>query len=324
MAITAYTGPLIGFGLANTGSSIPSEYNDQRGPSLFDLGQGMLDPRPAYNYDPGNAVTTPTYGFWDNAGLVDAVPAAASSNAIALSQSATANGTLTLSGTGTGVLSGQTLVSPVSGVTYTSLVQIDSTSITNTSNGTSFGTSGTVRIWNPAWMVARNVTITSSVNDSGGAYTVTGFDVYGYKITEQIVGPNATTVQGVKAFKYVQSITSSGTINSTGVYVGFGNTFGMPMKLQSPGYATIWAGAGTSAVAVSVSSGFTFASTRATVTSTTPDVRGTWNSTATGGAAPDGSTYRLNVLVSPSVANLATITSTNFSGLFGATQFTTA
>lgn len=318
MGITAFSGPVYVYGITQTASGVTTEYNDQRGPSVFDLGSGLMDPRVQYNYIPGDQPTNQTFAFFDNVATIDYIPAATSSNGIAATQSATGNGALTLGATGAGITTGVSIIAPETGRTVTGLIAIDGACGGSSLAGVSFGQSGTTQIWNPATLAARCLTITSSVNDSGGAYTFVGRDTYGFKLTETVAGPNAATVTTQKAFKYLSTITSCGTINSTGVYVGYSDTYGLPLKCTSFGYISGTYGVSSQAGGFGNSSTFIFipASSRATQTSTTPDVRGTiaMTPTSTGG-------QRLTLFVSPSPANLATISASNASGLFGAAQF---
>ena len=60
-----------------------------------------------------------------------------------------------------------------------------------------------------------NVTITSSGNDSGITFTVTGYDLDGLYQTETITGSNASQSVGSKVFKSVTSIVSSGNAAGT-------------------------------------------------------------------------------------------------------------
>ena len=60
-----------------------------------------------------------------------------------------------------------------------------------------------------------NITITSSGNDSGVNFTVTGYDQDGLYQTEIITGANAAQAVGSKIFKSVNSITSSGNAAGT-------------------------------------------------------------------------------------------------------------
>ena len=60
-----------------------------------------------------------------------------------------------------------------------------------------------------------NVTITSSGNDSGITFTVTGYDLDGLYQTETITGSNASQSVGSKVFKSITSIVSSGNAAGT-------------------------------------------------------------------------------------------------------------
>lgn len=82
--------------------------------------------------------------------------------------------------------------------------------------------------------VPRNLTLTSAGNISAVTFTVTGFDVYGYPLTEVITGPNANTVQGNEAFSQIVSIATSGAVG-TNTSVGTGDKFGLPFKITNPG-----------------------------------------------------------------------------------------
>ena len=62
MSITANAGPLVIFGGTPTGVT-PQDYNPERGPSMFDQGYSLLDPRVNYTYEPGQDFGSPTYGF---------------------------------------------------------------------------------------------------------------------------------------------------------------------------------------------------------------------------------------------------------------------
>src|SRR5882672_9633153 len=89
MAITAFSGPLVQFGVTTTSSGggvtgLDLEHNDQRGPALADLGDAMLDPRSAYNYDPGSGPSAKTFGLFNNVGSVDFQPSTLQSSAFVL------------------------------------------------------------------------------------------------------------------------------------------------------------------------------------------------------------------------------------------------
>lgn len=322
MGVTAYTGPVISFGQAavqstNSPAPYPAEYNSQAGPSLFYQGEGFIDPRTYYTYQPGQASSEPIYGF--GSGSLMAVlqtPSTATENSIALTQSATTttSRTLTLTTSNTAnVTVGVSLVAPESGQTVTGLLAIDGAASTVT-----FGSDAAINLWNPATMISRCVRIEGSSDDSGGVFTVSGRDVYGYLMNEVVTGSISTTAGSTfvvtrKAFKYISTITCSGTINSTGVTIGVADVYGFPFAVSDPGQVTISISSGTSFGIVTASTGITYASTVATQTSTTPDVRGTWSSTT--GATGDR-VYCIRYFPNP-----AALAST---GLLGAAQYSTA
>lgn len=312
MAITATTGPYVAFGQTLTSTGGIQEYNGQAGPSLYYQSAGILDPRAFYTYQPGSDVTQKVYG-WTGGDMVvlDQVPTVISTNSVAQTQSSTTatSRTLTLTASNTNnVTVNQSVVAPETGQTVTGLWAID-----GATSQVTFGSDGTISVWNPNTMVARCITFFSSQNDSGGAYTVSGRDVYGYLMNETVVGPNNTTVTTQKAFKYISTIVASGTIASTGIIVGVSDVYGFPLAVSAAPYAAIYISSGTSFGSVTSSTGITVASTRATQTSTTPDVRGTWSSTT----ASDG-TRRFLIFITPSPAALGS------TGLLGAAQYSTA
>lgn len=323
MTITAYTGPTVTFGvtLSSTGGNgitgADLEHNGQRAPDFSDLGDAMMDPRVAYAYQPGSSPTSKTFGFFNNQGVVDYVPTTLNASAFVVGATVSTGvvGAFTLaaasSATGTYAT---TIIAPETGQAV-SVIAIDSTAAY-----LSFGSDGAFVAWNPAAGTGRNITITKSSNLDAGTYTIAGRDMYGFKMTEQITSSSSTNLAGVKAFKYISSITNTTTPTSTGVSIGFGDVYGLPLYAPYLGLNAqirLNASAYSSAVAVALSSAnFTLASTAATQTSTTPDVRGTYASTT----ASNG-TVRLQMVVNPTAANIATITSTNVSGLFGGTQF---
>src|SRR3954466_2613294 len=88
MTITALSGPIVQFGTVATstaGTGILGqdvEHNEQRGPMIADLGDMLMDPRVAYSYQPGAGVTAKTFGFYNNAAMVDFVPLTVNTSAL--------------------------------------------------------------------------------------------------------------------------------------------------------------------------------------------------------------------------------------------------
>lgn len=326
MAITAFTGPIVQFGTVMTSSAGTGllgqdlEHNDQRAPMLADLGDAMLDPRVAYAYQPGSGVTVNSAGFYNNTAVVDYVPTAITNTASAFVVLATVSTgvvgafTLAAASTANGTFS-TTIIAPETGGPTGTLLAIDSTAAWLV-----FGTAGTINVWNPAAGTGRNITINKSSNLDAGTYSVVGRDMYGFKMTEQITASSSKNVAGVKAFKYISSISNCTTPTSTSVSIGFGDIYGFPWAVAYTGLnaqVSVLASKFSSAVVVALTSANTaLASTAATQTSTTPDVRGTYaSSTASNG------TVRLQMVVQPSAVSIAAITSTNVAPLFGGTQF---
>jgi hypothetical protein len=181
---------------------------------------------------------------------------------------------------------------------------------------TPFGQSGTIQLWNPLALTARAVSIVTSVATVGttNVFTVAGYDVYGFPMTEAISVPSTTvsgtTTSGKKAFKFITSVTPSVTDATTSYSVGTTNIIGLPFRSDYFGDSLfVYPGTGATNLVTSVT-GYTAAVTT-TATTTTGDVRGTY---ALQTAASTG-TNRLIVRQSPAVYNISSAT-----GLFGVTQ----
>lgn len=296
MSVSAFTGPLVSFGQAPT-----NDYNAQGGPSLFSSGAGLLDPRSFYTYKPGMRGEKAFYGFLGTTAIpvLDVTATAAGPAVLAASQAPTAGTALTLvSSTSAPITVGVSIVRADTGATVTGLI-----SIHGAAAGKAFGQGGTapVYIWDPTTLAARNVTVTSAGDDSGGTFTIAGYDIYGYPMTETLTGANAGAATGAKAFKYIASITPAGTLSGSNVTAGIGVLFGLPLRADV--FGQVYAVQNN---AVLTTSSMVYAVTTDPATATTGDVRGT---VASGGAT------RLTVAVSPSVANIGSVT-----GLFGVTQ----
>jgi len=181
---------------------------------------------------------------------------------------------------------------------------------------TPFGSAGTIQLWNPMALTARAVSITTSAATVGttNVFTVAGYDIYGYPMSEAISVPSTTvsgtTTNGKKAFKFITSVTPSVTDATTAYSVGTTNIIGLPLRSDFFGASTfVYPGTGSTNLVTSVT-GYTAAVTT-TATTTTGDVRGTY---ALQTAASTG-TNRLIVRQSPALYNISSIT-----GLFGVTQ----
>lgn len=341
MAITARSGPDLTFGSlvsgstnGVTGTATTGGYNDQRAPDVSDLGYSMMDPRAFYQYQPGTGVLTSTYAnfaaddvavFFNSRGFYDFVPVAISSIAIVsvTASSSLASASLTLqaasSARGTYAIS---ITAPETGQIVTSLLTPDSSG----TQFVGFGQSGTIQAWSPSFGPGRTVAISpSSYLDS--PVTIVGRDVYGYKITEAVgissIGNTITSSFGgisQKAFKFISAVYHASTPTSTGIAVGFADQFGLPFYA---GYASadiairISSAVLNSSFPVALSSAtFSIGSSRATQTSTTPDVRGLYIS-----SVALTTNYRVMISVTPTASAAAAMTAADMSPLFGAMQF---
>lgn len=338
MGVTAVSGPFLQYGQTTTSTGGLTEYNEERGPSLCDLGDGILDPRPNLNWEPGNPVGSKVFGLWGTGGLVDAVPSSMNSSigyipgtiVSCLTGSSAATGAITLNTTvssAVGVWLNQTILAPETGQNTTVTMAVDFATPSLT-----FGSAGTVNIWNPANGVARAVvvagTTTSSADDSGASISVAGRDVYGFKMTETIpLSSLSRTVVaiGKKAFKYVNAISwvNSSLLNSTNINISFSDKFGFPTRVDTPMYVDIIQTTSASSASTYIfgnsSQGVTYAQLSSiTATATTADVRGTWTASAVA-TFPPQSRLQITTMLNP--VNLQAMSGTNAAGIFGVSQF---
>ena len=338
MTITANSGPYLAFGITQTASGLVNQYNEERGPSLFDLNTGTLDPRSQYNYRPGSPVGTQIKGLFDNLGQVDYIPFTGSSIA-GTSPLGVASSVAPVAGTAqalTAVASNggiqTTIIAPETGQAV-SVIALDSTAATY-----NFGTGGTVSIWNPQAGTGRTIAVINSSNANTEQYIVRGRDMYGFKMTEIVLASTTSTGTGVgrKAFKYIQSITPSTatTISATGILVYATDTYGLPIVANYMNGIAVYNSTTPNSQAslmVLSSANSVVASTIVTATATTADVRGTVTSTfASNGSSANGagSFYtaqstgvRLTITQQITAAMVNGITAASAATMFGNAQF---
>lgn len=289
MGLTAVSGPTVSYGITQTSSGLVTEYNEERGPNLSDLGMGVLDPRAYFNYKPGSPVGTRLYGLFQDAPVVDCQPFTANTSAISGSSATipVAGTALTLTPVASFGAIQTTIIAPETGLSV-SVIALDSTASVLT-----YGDGDTIAIWNPAAVPGRTISLTKASTDATAlTYTVNGRDQYGIKMTETITASTLSSVGvGKKAFKYISSIVpATTTINSTGIGIGFTDTFGFPLAAYYFGMTGVVCSSlpGTPTLMVLSTANAVVAST-ATATSTTGDVRGTFSSTvATNGSTLTG------------------------------------
>lgn len=267
MTITAFTGPVVTFPDSNAPGAAAGA-NPEAGPSLFDHGLGLIDSRYPFTYKPGSDFGAPTKGFLSTTVFViDQVPSALAVANIAASQAPTTAVALTLvTSTAAGITVGASVVNAATGQTVTGLLVIDTAM-----GSVTFGSAKTISLWNPATAVARNIRVTSNGTDTSGAFLVSGYDIYGYQMSESITGSAGGVASGKKAFKYITSVTPTGTIASTLVSVGTGDVYGLPVCATNVAYVNFW----WNSAQIVTGTTFVAADTTSPATSTTGDVRGT-------------------------------------------------
>ncbi len=305
MTTTAFKGPVNVFGNLPTGRGVAADYNEQRSPSAFDMGVGLADPRAAFAYNPGN-VSYDSYGWLgaNDVVILDQVPSTITVTAIAASQAPVAGTPLTLvSSSAAGITAGVSVVNASTGRTGTGLLAID-----GALGYVQPGAAGGNRFWDPTKAMARAVAIASDGDDRSATYTVRGYDVYGYPMTETITGANAGTANGKKAFKYIASITPAGTIASVALTVGQSDIIGFMLRVDRFQYLKIYS---PDTTLISATTGWLAAVTTDPATAITGDVRGTYAL-----QTASNNTRRLVVTARVSLANIQSAT-----GLTGVTQF---
>lgn len=279
-------------------------------PSLDYLGNGLQDHRLRYNV--ANSATGFQAVGWFGANPVFAlnlVPSAISAVNIAAAALAVTTVPITLvSASGAGI----TVLTTAAGATlWPSLTALTAGLVIDSiPNPLAFGSKARTGCYDRSKMGARNIRITSAGgDDTGCVFTVRGYDVYGYAMSEAITGANAGVASGKKAFKVVTSITPVGTVGSTTVSVGTGDVFGLPIQCPLWGDMQVhW-----NSVLITAATGFVVPDVTTPATTTTGDVRGTY---AVQSTASDG-TRTLQVKIFPSLA----LCNTNPTiGLFGVAQ----
>ena len=313
MTITADAGPYVSFGTAANGGG---DQNPDAGPSLFFAGGALLDPRAFYGYNPGQDFGQPVCGFSTATQIMtlNITPAALGAGAVAAAHTVASGVAMTLvSSSGAGILVGQSIFSPTSG-TVTGLLAVGQKAAR-----LSFGSSGSVQIWDPTTLTARALSITcNNSSGTGGTFTISGYDIYGYPMTETLTSApgSALTVTGAKAWKYISKVVPNFTDSTYTYAVNTTDIFGFPLASNYFGDTlVIYPGSGSTNLITSVT-GYTAAYIAAVQSSTTADPRGTYALQA----ASDG-TKRLIVYQTVLPINLATANgvATVNSGLFGLT-----
>lgn len=181
---------------------------------------------------------------------------------------------------------------------------------------------GVMRLHNPREMLARNLVVTASTATGGTAVIAfTGYDVWGQFMTEAITASGTTQVGGKKAWKYILAATPN-TTQIANFTIGFGDTFGLPIRCDEGQTLQAWAGntalASVTGVATAVTS---------PATNTTGDVRGTitmslfaTTNTPIAVQATTNNVVRLYVEQTPTLNAAINSNPNNLVPMFGTTQ----
>lgn len=276
-------------------------------PSLDYLGNGIQDHRLPYNVINSSAGAG-ALGFYD-AGptmVLNQVPAALGAAKIAALANAVSGVAMVLAGATAGItlVPANTLLLP-SQVTISAGLVLDGLPALKR-----FGLSGNFvsAFYDRATMAGRAVSITGVVSTAGGNFLVSGYDVYGYAMSELITAAaGVATTNGKKAFKIVTSVVPQFTDAHT-YSVGTTDIFGLPIRCDTFGEALIhW-----NSALITANTGFVAADTTSPATTTTGDVRGTYAVQSASDA-----TKRLVARVSPTLSGVQSNPTT---GLFGVGQ----
>lgn len=141
-------------------------------------------------------------------------------------------------------------------------------------NGVSaFQSAGDAVLFDPVQGVTRNITVSGNTTNATAVFLVTGFDMFGALMAEQLTAIGTTAIAGKKAFKYLLAVQVTAT-SSTGTYsFGLGDVFGINMRAaRFEPISVSWNGKG-----LSSNAGFTaaLALTSGPANNTSNDVRGT-------------------------------------------------
>lgn len=178
--------------------------------------------------------------------------------------------------------------------------------------------SPSVWLWNPSALLGRAVSVTAATGATYTTATITGYDIYGFAMSEAVTITANATVLGKKAFKYIKSVVlSGGSADTTHAYsIGTSDIFGLPLRADSYGEILVNAANSlTASTLLTAATGFTPAD-KTTSSTTTGDVRGTMDFSSGGAnivAATATKRYTIKQSVQPyNVCSAA--------GLFGNAQ----
>lgn len=275
-------------------------------PSIDYLGSGIQDHRLPYN-TAMSATGAGVVGHWgSNILALGITPAALGTAKIAALANVVSGVAMTLAVASTGIT---VLSSSASVLMFPSLVTLTAGLMIDGNPGLKkFGLKGFTAFYDRASITARAVSITGVVSTVGGNFLVSGYDIYGYPMSERITAAaGVATTNGKKAFKVVTSVVPQFT-DAHNYSVGTTDIFGLPLRAAIfPETLIHWNDA-----LITANTGFVVADTTSPATTTTGDVRGTYAVQS----ASDGA-KRLIVRHNPSLSAVQTDPTI---GLFGVAQ----
>lgn len=295
MSKAAFAGPLVAFG-DRRNPAVGQSGNVDQGPGAQLGGSSFLDLRAGYN------VTTKG---WIGSGVdmrrvLSAQPSTKGTAKLAALANVVAATAMTLAVASTGI----TVLAAALTLPNGKIIPANCLVMDGNSAVVSYGIADpnglySNHVWNNATILGRGVSITGAANGAGGNMLVSGYDAYGYAMSELITATaGATTANGKKAFKYIASVVPAFT-DAHNYSIGNLDIFGLPLRATLWDEVLVWF----NSALLTAATGFVAADTTDPATTTTGDVRGTY---ATQSAA-DG-TKRLTIAIGPgqSVLGLTT------------------
>lgn len=281
-------------------------------PSLDFLASGIQDHRLPYNKRGSSAVQPGIVGWYGSAStpVANYVPSAIAVNNIAAAAAVASGVAMTLvAATGAGI----TVLSASAPALFfpTGLSLSAGRVIDGLPSLIMFGANGnfSTGFYNRSTYVGRCVSITGVASGTGGNFLVSGYDIYGFPMSQLItVAAGVNTVNSKKAFKAVTSVVPAFTDAGHTYSVGTADIFGFGIRADFF-EATLMRYNG---ALITASTGVTVADTTSPATTTTGDVRGTYAVQS----ATDG-VKRLALAVAPTLGAIVTNPTT---GLFGVGQ----
>jgi hypothetical protein len=202
-------------------------------PSLGWGGMGLQDPRLPYN-SANSQTGAGIIGFYGS-GMVRtlaAAPASTQAQSLNSGQAAAAGVPITIGA----LTSGTTLLtSPFLCFPSLNYIPVGAAVWDGVPGYVPFGktpSSFRTMFYDPSTLAARCPVIGSSPSATGGVFIVTGADIYGYTVTQQITAVTNSVVAGLKPLKFIISIVPQFTDAGNTYTAGNNAVFGLPMFIN--------------------------------------------------------------------------------------------